>query len=304
MPQRIFITGATGYLGAAITARLVRAGHEVHGLTRTEEGAAIVRALGARAFVGDLHSSDIVLGDLKNCDAVVHAAVDGGDTPGADQLALETIRAGAQDGRVRRLLYTSGLWVHGDTHGAPVDETAALQPIELVKWRAAHEDVALDLAEFEVSTVVLRPSIVYGGSRGILGAMFAEAKQHGTVTYAGDGSQVWGMVHVEDVAEGYALALEHGKGGERYILSDDSAHTVKDIAAAIARVTGATAKPWPREEIVAALGHYGEALLVSQRPNAGKARRELGWVPRHTSFVNDVEAIYREWQTGQKATVG
>jgi nucleoside-diphosphate-sugar epimerase len=304
MPERIVITGATGYLGSAIAARLIRAGHEVGGLTRTREGAAFLQGLGAKPILGDLADWKELLGDFQNCDAVIHAAEDPGDAAGLDQSALEAVRAAAQDGRVRRLLYTSGIWVHGDTAGAVVDESAPLNPIERVKWRAAHEDVALDFAEFEVASIILRPALVYGGSRGILGAMFAEAKKERTVTYAGDGSQLQALVHVQDVAEAYALALEHGKGGDRFILCDESATTAKQIAEAIARVTGASAKSWAREEVLAKLGTYGEALLVSQRASSLKARRDLGWVPRHSSFTDEIDAMYREWLSGQKAPVG
>jgi nucleoside-diphosphate-sugar epimerase len=304
MPQRIFITGATGYLGSAIAARLVRAGHDLRGLARSPERASALEAMGVRATLGELDRPEGFLAEMQNCDAVVHVAFDSRGPAGADQSALEAIRTATQDGRVRRLLYTSGVWVHGDTGGAVADETAPLAAAEVVRWRPTHEDAALDLSRAEVVTVILRPGMVYGGRRGTLGAWFREANEKRTVTYPGDGSQHWSAVHRDDLAEAYALALEHARGGERYLLVDGSRFTVRELAAAVASATGARAIPSGREELVRALGPSGAALLMDQQFTAARARRELGWVPRHTSFVAEAEALLREWQTSARAIVG
>jgi nucleoside-diphosphate-sugar epimerase len=145
MPLRIFITGSTGYVGRAIADRLVRAGLEVHGLTRDTDRAKALAAAGIRPVIGNLADPESFLADLKNCDAVVHAAVDYEARAAHDQLALEAIRAAAQDGRVRRLLYTSGCWDHGATGAQVIDERAA--PADRPReWRPAHQEVAFDLA--------------------------------------------------------------------------------------------------------------------------------------------------------------
>jgi nucleoside-diphosphate-sugar epimerase len=203
---------------------------------------------------------------------------------------------------VRRLLYTSGMWVYGDTGGEVASEQTPLNPLELVKWRGVHEDVALDLADDEVEVVVFRPPIVYGETRGIIGGLFAEARDRHTVTVPGDGAQHWGLVHRDDVAEAYRLGLEYANGGERYNIGDESHHTVREIAEAIARATGATLQFLAAEEVRKRMGAFGEALLTSQKATSAKARRDLGWVPGHTSFVNEVDALFREWQ-GQQTPV-
>ncbi len=299
MAQRIFVTGATGYLGSAIAARVERAGYEVNGLTRSPLRAPALEATGVHAVVGDLKDPASYLGMLKNVDVAIHVAFDPNDIARADAAALEAFRTAAQDGRLRRLLYTSGLWVHGDTGGAVANEQTPLEPLEIVRWRAIHEELALDLADDEVQVVVFRPPIVYGESRGILGGLFAEARDKRTVTIPGDGTQVWPLVHRDDVAEAYRLGLEYAQGGQRYLIGDESAHTAAEIGNAIARAAGATVTLLPREEAVRAMGTFGEALLASQKATSAKARRELGWVPRHTSFVAEVGALYADWQGAQ-----
>jgi len=304
MKPKIFITGAGGYLGAAIAARLARAGNEVVGMVRTETAADTLRRDGVQPLVADLTKPETYVSVLKNCDVAVHASFAREGSPAVlDAAALEAFADAAEDGRLRRLLYTSGLWVHGDQHGAVIDEATPLAPTELSAWRAAHEDVVMDLANHEVEPIVMRPGMVYGGSRGLFGAWFREARDKNTVTYWGDGSQVWSCVHVDDVAEAYRLGLEHAKACDRFLLADGAPASVRDMAEAVARVTGATAKPWPADEVVQALGHYGEALLGGARANAAKARRELGWVPRHTSFVAEVEGLHREWMDAHEARV-
>lgn len=305
MTHRIFVTGATGYLGGAIAARLARAGHDVLGLTRSLSRARTLDAVGVKPVVGDLADTESWLGLLQNCDAVVHAAIDSENgTAEQDLNALEALRVASLDGRVRRVLYTSGIWVHGaGGDEKPVDETTPLQPLEISEWRAAHEEIAIDLSAHDVATVILRPGTVYGEGRGILGAWFAEAHERHTITYPGDGSQHWPMVHRDDVADGYVLALEHANAGERYLLADDSRHTVRQLAEAAAAAAGATAIGSPGTEVIESLGLYGKALLNDLRVTSAKARRELGWVPRHGSFVSEAPQLWREWQDARTAAV-
>ncbi len=305
MKHRIFVTGATGYLGSAIASRMAYAGHEVYGLTRSIESERALEAMGVKPVVGDLADAESWIGILQNCDAVVHAAFDA-ETGASEQdhNALEAFRVASLDGRVRRVLYTSGIWVHGEG-GAdkPIDETAPTKPLELVAWRVAHEEIAIDLATHDVTTVILRPGMVYGEGRGILGGWFAEAHEKKSLTYPGDGAQHWSMVHRDDVADAYLLALEHGQAGERYLLADESHYTVKQLAEAAAAAAGVPAKPWPADQVVAALGLYGKALLNDLQVTSAKARRELGWVPRHASFVNEAPQLWREWQDARAAKV-
>jgi nucleoside-diphosphate-sugar epimerase len=304
MNERIFVTGACGYIGSAIAARLARKGHKVFGLTRSREHARALDAMGVHPVLGDLAGEQDWLGVLQNCDGAVHTAFDGENgAADVDHAALEGFRLASLDGRVRRVLYTSGTWVHGHGDAGSADERTPLAPLAVVQWRAAHEEIALDLAAHDVDVVILRPGMAYGEHRGLLGGWFAEAHDVHTVTYPGDGSQHWSLVHRDDLAEAYALAYEHGKPGERYLLADESRFTVKELAEAVAEATGSRAIAWPATELVKAMGGYGEALLNDLSVSSARARRELGWVPRHTSFVAEARDLWREWQTARATPV-
>jgi nucleoside-diphosphate-sugar epimerase len=302
--QRIFVTGASGYIGSVIASRLVRQGHKVFGLTRSREHARALDALGIAPVLGDLAGEQDWLGVLQNCDGAVHTAFDGENgAADVDHAALEGFRLASLDGRVRRVLYTSATWVHGHGDGGCADEHTPLAPLGVVQWRAAHEEIALDLAAHDVQVMILRPGMVYGEHRGIIGGWFAEAHDTHTVTYPGDGSQHWSLLHRDDLAEAYALAYEHGAAGERYLLADESRFTVKELAEAVAEATGSKTVSWPAADLVKTMAGYGEALLNDLSVSSAKARRELGWVPRHVSFVAEARDLWREWQAGRAAPV-
>jgi len=274
----------------------------VLGLTRRKEACPSIEAAGIVPIVGDITQADEFIGTLKNCDAVVHALADPSDAGGSDEAALEAVRSAAVDGRVRRLLYTSGTWVHGRVDRA-IDESTPIDPLPVVKWRATHEELALGLRSHGLETVILRSPTIYGRVRGIFGGWWREAREKKTITYPGDGSQRWATVHVDDVAEAFALALEHAKPGDTFVLADGSEHTVREMAEAAALASGATARPWPRERVIETLGPFGEALLTDLRVSAARARRELGWIPRHTSFVREAPELWTEWQAGLREAV-
>jgi nucleoside-diphosphate-sugar epimerase len=303
MTRRVFVTGAGGYLGSGIAARLARGGFAVTGLVRDAARASALATAGVRPVVGDFDRPASWDGALRNADAVVHAAWSLEDTATHDQKALAAIRDAIQDGRVRRLLYTSGLWVCGDSGGRVLDESAPPVPFPVARWRAAHEEVALDLADFEVDVLVMRPAIVYGEARGLLGAWFEEARESHTVTVPGNGEQFWPLIHRDDASEAFALALDHGQPGERFHLCDESQLTAGAIGRAIAAATGADLRFAGAASVIERQGACGEALLGSQKTTSAKARRELGWVPFHTDFTAEADDLLREWSVSREASV-
>jgi len=303
MTHRVFVTGATGYLGNPIARRLLRAGHQVLGLTRSPEHGRRLADAGIQPVIGDLAEPETFLSELKNCDALVHVAIDDAEASRQDQNALEAMQLAVEDGRIRHVLYTSGVYVYGDRPDLVVDEDTPLEPAEVSAWRPSHEEAVLALAAHDVTAVVLRPGVAYGGARGFIGDWFQEARDHGMISYPG-GDQHWCMVHVEDIADAYALALEHATPGSCFLLVDESRHTVRELAEAAAVAADARAVASPPDQVRETLGAAGEALLNDLRGTSARARRDLGWTPMHTSFVAEAPALAREWMILQGTRVG
>src|SRR6187402_3119305 len=154
--MRVFLTGGTGYVGSAVLESLVRGGHQVDALVRNREGAARVQARGATPVLGDLLERSSWADAAARTDGAIHAAAQPGPRAReADAAAIDVLTSlPAKDNRF--LIYTSGIWVLGPAP-APVDETAPLNPAEIVSWRPAHETRILDAASPQLRTIVVRP---------------------------------------------------------------------------------------------------------------------------------------------------
>jgi nucleoside-diphosphate-sugar epimerase len=145
--MRIFLTGATGYVGSAVLDSLVRHGHEVTALVRSRDKAEQVSHRAVRTVVGDLSRTDLYAAPAEECDAIIHAAMDSKNGPTVDRLAIDTLLAAAgrraDAGKTAAFVYTSGTWVLGNTTGQ-ADEDAPIDPPGLVRWRPEHEQIVLN----------------------------------------------------------------------------------------------------------------------------------------------------------------
>src|SRR5262249_36015044 len=178
--MRIFLTGATGYIGGAVLDSLLRAGHQVAALVRDPENAERVSQRGVQAVVGELSKPASYAPVAEASDGIIHTALDSAPRrPQVDRQAMDTLieaaRRRAPDGQPRFLVYTSGVWVLGTTT-PPAAEDAPLAPTPFSAWRPQHEKVVLDAGtDGRLRTVVVRPGIVYGGARGIIGDIVRDA---------------------------------------------------------------------------------------------------------------------------------
>ncbi|HEV8038400.1 MAG TPA: NAD(P)H-binding protein, partial [Bryobacteraceae bacterium] len=164
MQLNVFLTGATGYIGGAVADALLRAGHKVTGLARSPEATHRLRAKGITAFDGDLNWPANLAKAAAQSDGVIHAGTtnDGAIDQTAVRAMLDALRASSKP-----LLYTSGIWVLGDTGGRIADETWPVNPTALVAWRPKAEQVILEASSTGVRSIVIRPGIVYGRGGGI-----------------------------------------------------------------------------------------------------------------------------------------
>src|SRR5258706_13708730 len=238
--MRIFLTGATGYIGAAVLDALVRGGHDVTALVRNNEKARGVAKRGAHPVIGNLAEPESLRAADDAQDGYVHAAYDtrSGRGPSIEQAALETIIAAAKRPRTagsrspkRFIIYTSGVWILGRTP-EPATEDAPINPITLASFRPAHEKLVLDAAGDHLRTMVVRPGVVYGGSVGMVGDIF-KAASNGLVRVIGDGNNHWPLVYDRDLADLYARLAAHADASGAYHADDEGDQRIHAIVCAI-----------------------------------------------------------------------
>jgi len=307
--MRIFLTGATGYIGAAVLDALVRAGHDVTALVRDNEKAARVAARGGHPVIGNLAEPASFHGSAEGQDGYVHAAFDYASNRGAaiDRAALDAIIAAAKRPRTagsaapsrRFIVYTSGVWVLGKAP-EPVAEDAPVQPIPLVSWRTDHERLVLDAGD-HLRTAVVRPGVVYGGGRGMVGDIFKAATQ-GLVRVVGDGNNRWPLVYDRDLADLYARLAGNQDASGIFHANDEGDERVNDLVAAISPYLAVRpdVRHVPIEEARSKMGLYAEALALDQVVRSPRARA-IGWTPTLHSVAGNAARLLEEWRTARAA---
>jgi nucleoside-diphosphate-sugar epimerase len=306
--MRIFLTGATGYIGSAVLDALLRGGHDVTALVRSNEKARRVTARGGHPVVGNLGDPESFRASADAQDGYVHAAYDYSSTggPAVERVALETMIAAARRPRtagssapVRRfVIYTSGVWILGRTP-EPADEAAPINPIALAAFRPVHERLVLDAAGQNLRTIVVRPGVVYGRDRGMVGDIFKAATQ-GLVRVVGDGNNHWPLVYDRDLADLYARLAANPEASGIYHANDEGDERVNDIVSAIAPYVAVRpdVRRVPIEEARAKMGPYADALALDQVVRSPRAHA-LGWTPTLHSVRGNAARLLEEWRAGR-----
>jgi len=303
--MRIFLTGATGYIGSAVLDALVRAGHEVTALVRDNGKARLIAQRGAQTVVGNLADPDSFRNILDAQDGYVHTAFDraSGRGPEIDRIAIELLVAAAKRPRTahaatppkRFIIYTSGLWVLGHSPD-PADEGAPVNPIALTAWRPAHEQFVVGAGTDSLRTIVIRPGVVYGGGTGIVADLFKSAA-NGLVRVVGDGNNHWPLVYDRDLADLYARLAASPDASGIFHANDEGDERVNDIVAAIRPYVSLRpdVRHVPIEEARSKMGPYADALaldLVVRSPRA----RTIGWTPTLHSVAGNAARLLEEWR--------
>ena len=302
--MRVFMTGASGYIGSAVARELVRAGHEVTGLHHREESAEVVRAAGARPVRGDIADPATYAETAAGHDVLIHLAADYEDQEAADTAAVDTLIEAARSHMIRdaHLIYTSGCWVLGDTGGTPADEDyPADHPAEIVAWRPAHEERVLGMTGegSDLTATVIRPGVVYGGVAGLVTPVFASAAEEGAARFVGDGENHWSMVHRNDLATLYLRVVEERASGIFHGVAGSPIRVI-DVARAASEAAGAggETRSVPLEEARRSAGQVVDALLMDQTLVTHRAE-EVGWSPAYPSFVAGAGAAWREYRLAE-----
>jgi nucleoside-diphosphate-sugar epimerase len=303
--MRIFLTGATGYVGAAVLDALIRGGHSVTALVRDNEKARRVAARGAQPVIGNLATPESFRAAADAQDGYIHAAVDkvAGRGPSIEKIALDTIIAAARrprtasnpDSAKRFVIFTSGAWVIGRAPD-PVAEDATLNPIAIAAHRPEHERLVLEAATDHLRTMIVRPGVVYGGGDGIVSDMF-KAATNGLVRVVGDGNNRWPLVYERDLADLYARLVVKQDASGVYHANDEGDERVNDIVAAISPYLAVPpdVRHVPLEEARTKMGPYADALALDQVVRSPRARA-IGWNPTLHSVAGNAARLLEEWR--------
>jgi len=289
VPMRLFVTGASGWIGSAVVPELIGAGHQVIGLARSDASAAVVATAGAEVLRGDLDDLDALRAGAASSDGVIHLAFIHDFTQfeysvSADRRAIETIGA-ALEGSGKPLVIASGTPAVPGQVATEGDEIAPGSP---VAGRADNARVAAGMAARGVrSSVVGLPRTVHGdGDRhGFIARMVSFARDKGVSGYVGDGSSRWPAVHVLDAAHLFRLAVEQAPPGSRLHAVRDEGVPTRDIAAVIGRHLELPTAPVPVEEF----GFLGHILSVDQPASSALTRELLGWRPVQPGLIDDLD---------------
>jgi nucleoside-diphosphate-sugar epimerase len=293
--MRVFVTGATGFIGSAIVAELIDAGHQVTALARSDQAAASLTATGAQVHRGALEDPGSLRGAAAASDGVIHTAFTNisattslADSARADLRAVATIGE-ALAGSGRPFVVTSGIGLLAP--GRLATEEDAPDPGSFAAPRIAAEEAALSLAGRGVRASVVRlPYSVHGeGDHGFVPALIGIARAEGVSAYPGDGANRWPAVHRLDAAHLFRLALEAAPAGARLHGVDDEGVPFRDIAEIIGRHLKLPATAIPREEAGSHFGWLGPIVTVDHPASSTLTQKQLGWHPARPALIPDLD---------------
>ena len=277
----VLLTGATGYIGSVVLTQLLEAGHTVRAVVRSDGSAERVTQAGAKAVQGDLTDRAWLVGQLREVDGAIHTASPGDATSPAFDRAVVAAAVEAFRGTSKPYVHTSGLWIYGSGEG--LGESSPLDPPALTAWRPA---VEADVLGSDLVASIVVPAVVYGHGGGLPNVIVnAPRDGSGRLVLIGDGSQHWGVAHVDDVAAIYVAVLESGRALGRVLAVTDENPTVRDLGEA----TGADVVGEPAEATRARLGEaFADALLLDQQFGVGQKATELGWSPQGPTLLEEM----------------
>ena len=291
--MRIFVTGATGFIGSATVRELIDAGHQVVGLARSDEAAAALTEAGAGVHRGSLEDLDSLRSGAAAADGVIHTAYihDFSQMEHAAQTdlrAVETMGA-ALEGTGRPLVVTSGTALVGP--GTVVTEDDWPDPSAAVHPRSATAVLARDLAGRGVRSSIVRPGpSVHGeGDHGFVPFVIGVAREKGVSAYIGDGSNRWPAVHRLDTGHLYRLALENAAAGSVLHAIADEGVPTREIAETIGRHLGVPAISISPEDAQEHFGWMAMFWSLDIPASSALTQARMGWTPAQLGLIADLE---------------
>jgi len=292
--MRVFLTGATGFIGSRIVPELLAAGHQVLGLTRSDAGAGALEAAGADVYRGTLEDPDGLTAGAAQADAVIHTAFDHDFSNFVANCAKDarviTALGAALKGSALPLVITSGTGVGNAVPGEPATEDAYVP--DYPNPRVLSEKTGIELLEAGVNVSVVRlPQVHDTVKQGLVSPYVEIARATGVAAYVGDGLNRWPTAHVLDVARLYVLALEAGEPGARYHAVDEQGVTAREIAETVGAGLGVPVRSMTPEEAQAHFGWLGMFVGVDMPASSAWTRERLGWQPTGPGMIADLAAM-------------
>jgi 2-alkyl-3-oxoalkanoate reductase len=302
--MKIFITGATGYIGSNLANALSKRGHTIMALARSEDSANQLRSLNYEVIRGNVAHPDEWIGLASRAEILVHVAqLRIGKRVGhgwvkkallADTLALQGLTAAAKlNPSTKAIFYTSGISVVGDHASEWVDEST--QPLPGKTIGSYHLETERRIKERVADGypfVIIRSSLPVSAA-GTFASFFLEQARKGKLQYAGTGNNFWPTIHMDDLIEGYCMAIEKPPVGETLILSDDNPVTMKEFSEQLMNAFGHTKTKSASKWLVSLFAGepLANLLVSSYRVRNDKAKRILGWQPRYRTFRESLQQV-------------
>ena len=290
--MKLFVTGASGFIGSAIVRELIDTGHEVIGLARSEKSAKVVNAAGAEVLRGSLEDPEILKQGAIVADGIIHAAFYHDFTQFAKAVEIDknaiNVMGEALMGTDKPIVVTAGIL------GLPLINRSITEESLSSGFPRSSETTALALAEKGVNASVIRlaPSVHDKGDRGFIPFIIAQARKNGVSPYPGRGNNRWTAVHRLDAAKAFRLAVEKSAKGALYNVVSDTGIEMKRIAALIGEQLNLPVMSFSEEEIAEHFEWMSRFISFDSPATSLRTQKLLGWKPTHIDLLDDMKRNY------------